>query len=142
MTFEHLSSHALTAKLGELLADERKTIVAFVLHLAELERRQLHLELGYSSLFVFCTDRLKLTKGAAYRRVTAARLVARYPVIAEHLVDGRLCLTTLALLRDVLDDASYVQVLERAAGRTEEEMAELVAALKPQEAPRDLFQRL
>jgi 5-methylcytosine-specific restriction endonuclease McrA len=142
MRFDHLSSHALTAKLGDLLADERQTIVAFVLHLAELERRQLHLELGYASLFVFCTDRLKLSKGAAYRRVTAARLVTRYPVIADYLTDGRLCLTTLAMLRKVLDDSNYVQVLHRAAGRTEEELEDLVAALQPQPAPRDLLQRL
>src|SRR5262245_49720558 len=147
MTFEHLSSHALTAKLSQLLADERQTIVAFVLHLAELERRQLHLELGYSNMYAFCIDRLKLTRGATYRRVTAARLVTRYPLIGDYLRDGRLCLTTLALLdrhdgRPVLDDANYRQVLERAAGRTEEEMRELVAALQPKPAPRDLFQRL
>jgi 5-methylcytosine-specific restriction endonuclease McrA len=142
MNFAHLSSHALTAKLGELLADERQTIVAFVLHLAELERRQLHLELGYPNLYGFCIDRLKLTRGATYRRVTAARLVARYPEIAEYLRDGRLCLTTLALLDDVLDDSNVREVLERAAGRTEEQTKVLVAALKPQPAPRDLFQRL
>ena len=78
MTCEHLSSHALTARLGELLATERSTIASFVLHLAELERRQLHLELGYSSTFVFCTQHLKLTNAAAFRRTTAARLVTRY----------------------------------------------------------------
>src|SRR5262245_66384198 len=109
MTFDHLSSHALTAKLGELLADERQTMAAFVLHLAELERRRLHLELGYPNLYGFCIDRLKLTRGATYRRVTAARLVARYPVIADYLRDGRLCLTTLALLDAVLDDTPYRQ---------------------------------
>jgi len=85
MTFEHLSSHALTARLGELLATERRTIASFVLHLAELERRQLHLELGYSSTFVFCTQHLKLTNASAFRRTTAARLVTRYPAIAEML---------------------------------------------------------
>jgi 5-methylcytosine-specific restriction endonuclease McrA len=142
MNFAHLSSHALTAKLGELLADERQTIVAFVLHLAELERRQLHLELGYPNLFSFCTDHLKLARGSTYRRVTAARLVARYPMIADYLRDGRLCLTTLALLDDVLDDENHPQVLQRAAGRTEYDTKVLVAALKPQPAPRDLFQRL
>ncbi len=142
MTFHHLSSHALTARLGELLATERRTIAAFVLHLAELERRQLHLELGYSSTFVFCTQFLKLTNAAAFRRTTAARLVTRYPAIAEMLADGRLCLTTLAHLRDVLDDENHAEVLARAAGRTEDEVKLLVAALRPQPAPPDLFRRL
>jgi 5-methylcytosine-specific restriction endonuclease McrA len=142
MSFDNLSSHALAARLSELLADERQTIVAFVLHLAELERRQLHLELGYSSLFVFCTQRLRLTGGAAFRRVTAAGLVRRYPVIADYLRDGRLCLTTLAMLRKVLDDGNYLEVLDRAAGRTEDQLKVLVAALRPQEAPQDLLRRL
>jgi len=142
MTFEHLSSHALTARLGELLATERRTIASFVLHLAELERRQLHLELGYTSTFVFCTQHLKLTNASAFRRTTAARLVTRYPAIAEMLSDGRLCLTTLAHLRDVLDDGNHHEVLDRAAGRTEDEVKLLVAALRPQPAPPDLFRRL
>ncbi len=142
MTFDHLSSHALTVRLGELLATERRTIAEFVLHLAELERRQLHLELGYSSTFVFCTQFLKLTNAAAFRRTTAARLVTRYPAVADMLADGRLCLTTLAHLRDVLDDENHAEILARAAGRTEDEVKLLVAALRPQPAPPDLFRRL
>jgi hypothetical protein len=85
---------------------------------------------------------VELTRGATYRRVTAARLVTRYAIIADYLRDGRLCLTTLALLDRVLDDANYQQILDRVAGRTEEETRDLVAALKPQPAPRELFQRL
>src|SRR5688572_22082240 len=85
MTFDHLSSHALTARLGELVATERRTIADFVLHLAELERRKLHLELGYSSTFSFCTQFLKLTNASAYRRTVAARLAARYSSIANML---------------------------------------------------------
>src|SRR5262245_23682848 len=122
MNFTHLSSHALTARLGELLANERRTIVDFILHLAELERRQLHLEMGYSSLFTFCTEHLKLTKGSAFRRTLAVRLVGRYPVIVEMLRDGRLSPATLSELRDVLTDETHREVLERAAGKTEEQV--------------------
>ena len=142
MTFDHLSSHALTVRLGELLATERRTIADFVLHLAELERRQLHLELGYSSTFAFCTQFLKLTNASAYRRTVAARLATRYPAITGMLADGRLSLTTLALLRDVLDEQNHDEVLARAAGRTEKEVELLVATLQPQPAPPDLFRRL
>src|SRR5688572_913460 len=114
MTFDHLSSHALTSRLGELVATERRTIAEFVLHLAELERRQLHLELGYPSTFAFCTQFLKLTNASAYRRTVAARLASRYSAIPDMLADGRLSLTTLALLKDVLDDKKHAEVLARA----------------------------
>jgi hypothetical protein len=36
-----------------------------------------------------------MTKASAFRRTTAARLLARFPVVADYLADGRLNLTTL-----------------------------------------------
>jgi hypothetical protein len=81
-------------------------------------------------------------KAAAFRRTTAARLLARFPLVADYLVDGRLNLTTLVELRDVLDESQLVEILDRAAGRTEEQVKELVAALRPEPAPADLLRRL
>jgi hypothetical protein len=119
MDLTTLSSGRLVARLGELVSDERSIAIDFILHLAELERRRLHLELGAPSLFAYCTDRLRLTKGAAYRRTTCARLVTRFPAALDHLRDGRLCPTTLALLKDVLTDENHRAVLDRAGGKTE-----------------------
>jgi 5-methylcytosine-specific restriction endonuclease McrA len=68
--------------------------------------------------------------------------MVRFPIVAEYLADGRLGLTTLVELRDVLDEESVLGVLDRAAGRTEEEVKVLVAALRPQPAPPDLLRRL
>src|SRR5687767_11519775 len=107
MTLNHLSSHALTARIGELLVTERETIVELLFHLAEVERRRLYVELGYSSMYAYCRDRLKLAKAAAFRRSTAARLITQYPLVAEYLRDGRLSLTTLCLLKDVLRDGDH-----------------------------------
>src|SRR5687768_13920069 len=118
MMLEKMTSHALTARIGELLKTERETIVELLFHLIEVERRGLHLELGHSSMFAFCTDRLKLAKSSTYRRLTSARLLARFPIIGDYLRDGRLSVRTLAELKDVLDEQNHRQVLERAAGRT------------------------
>src|SRR5262249_9485874 len=116
--------------------------VEFLLYLAELDRRKLYLELGFSSTFAFLTDHLGLTRSSAFRRTTAARLVARFPVVAEYLDDGRLCLTTLVELRDVLEASRLAETPDRAAGRSEEQAGELVAALRPRPAPMDLLRRL
>ena len=83
-----------------------------------------------------------MTKASAFRRTTAARLLARFPLVADYLADGRLNLTTLVELRDVLDEAHLVEILDRAAGRTEDQVKELVASLRPQPAPADLLRRL
>jgi 5-methylcytosine-specific restriction endonuclease McrA len=142
MNLAQLSSETLTARVGQLLGHERRLVVAFLFHLAELEDRQLHLRLGHSSLFVYCTDALRLSKAAAFRRTTAARLLRRFPRAAPYLESGALCLTTLVELREVLTDENHERTLADAAGKTEDQVRELVAALRPRPAPPDLFRRL
>ena len=137
-----LSSSALTSRLADLLRSERVTVVDFLWHLAEVERRSLHLELGYSSLFVYCTDALRLSKAAAWRRTTASRLIVRFPLAAEYLADGRLCLSTLVLLKDVLRPDNHRELLDRAAGASEDDVKHLVATLNPKPDVTDSIRRV
>ena len=137
-----VSDGQLTEGVYRLCSEERAIVVEQLIHLAEIERRNLHLELGYGSTFDFCRRFLGHIKSKAFRRSTAARLLARFPVLADHLRDGRLCVTTLVQLRDVLVEHRLDEVLARAAGKTEDEIKELVAALEPKPAPLDLFRRL
>jgi GNAT superfamily N-acetyltransferase len=132
----------LVDRLLHIRKHERRLLVELLRYLAELDRRKTVLALGYPSLFSFCTEFLGLTKASAFRRTTAARMLARFPPAADYLADGRLNLTTLVELRDVLDERHLVEILDRAAGRTEEQVKELAAALRPQPAPADLLRRL
>src|SRR5262249_43812868 len=59
---------ALTARLYEIRKAERSLLVEFLVYLAELDRRKLYLELGFSSTFAFLTDHLGLTRSSAFRR--------------------------------------------------------------------------
>ena len=137
-----LPSDELTSRLYSLRVAERQLLVEFLAYLGELDMRKVFLELGFKSTFAFCTDHLGLTRSSAYRRMTAARLMVRFPVVAEYLGDGRLGLTTLVELREVLSEENLDSVLGRAAGRTEDEVKVLVAALNPRPAPADLLRRL
>ena len=60
--------------------------------------------MAYGSLFHFIVEFLGYSKGAAARRMKAARLLGRYPVIERYLADDRLNLTTLCKLYPVLRD--------------------------------------
>jgi 5-methylcytosine-specific restriction endonuclease McrA len=137
-----LSAGDLTSRLYHLRATERALLVEFLAYLGELDARKVYLELGFSSTFAFCTDHLGLSRSSAFRRTTAARLLARFPITAEYLADGRLGLTTLVDLRDVLGEDSARTILDRAAGRSEDEVKVLVAGLRPRPAPPDLLRRL
>jgi hypothetical protein len=141
-TLTDLSDADLVGRLVQIRKQERSLLVEFLGYLAEMDRRKTALGLGFPSLFSFCTDQLGLTKASAFRRTTAARLLARFPLIADYLADGRLNLTTLVELRDVLDEPHLVELLNRAAGRTEDQVKELVAALRPQAAPPELLRKL
>jgi hypothetical protein len=68
---------------------------------------------AHASLFTFLTQRLGLSKAAAFFRMKAAELIRRHPDVIEPLRDGRLCLTTLASLARVLTDENRAEVLPR-----------------------------
>jgi 5-methylcytosine-specific restriction endonuclease McrA len=142
VTVSDLSDNALVGRVVQIRKQERSLLVEFLRCLIELDRRRTVLAMGFSSMFSFCVEQLGCSKAAAFRRTTAARLLSRFPLVADYLFDGRLNLTTLVELRDVLEESRMVEILDRAAGRTEDQVKELVAALRPQPAPSDLLRRL
>src|SRR5918996_865706 len=141
-SLENLSSIALAAHLDDLMTQERLGLVESLQYLAALERRSGHLELGYGSLFVFCTDRLKMSNGTAYRRTTSSRLIARFPPILEYLRDGRVSTASLSELRDVLNEENHRELLDRASGLNEHAIKVLAATLKPRADLTDSIRRV
>jgi hypothetical protein len=142
MTLGDLTTHQLRDRIGSLLSAERRTIVEFLFCLAEVERRRLHLELGYASIFAYLTEGLGFPNGSAYRRMTAADLIVRFPETADYLRNGKLNLTTLTKLRGVLKAENCADLLAQAAGKSEKEIEQLVASLAPRPAQADLIVRM
>ncbi|HSC87137.1 MAG TPA: hypothetical protein VLC09_07700, partial [Polyangiaceae bacterium] len=94
-----VSDEELVAGLCALEAQHRSTMAAIIEHLVEMERRRLHLRLGYSSLYEYCLKVLRLSEDEAYRRMTCSRLAARQPEIIVRLARGELSLTTVTMLK-------------------------------------------
>ncbi len=138
----HLTSDALSARLVQLRGAERLNLVEFLWHLGEMDCRRMYLELGFPSLFAYCTDALGYAKASAFRRTTAARLLERFPVAGDYLADGRLNLTTLVTLKDVLQPENHRELLDRAAGRTEHDVEVLVASLLPRPEVKESIRKL
>ena len=90
----------------ENLLQETKTQVekerAATLHLieclAEVEARMLYAKLGFSSLWQFCIEYLKLSEGSAQRRIQAMRLSRKVPQAKQALESGKLSLSNAAKL--------------------------------------------
>ncbi len=91
--------------------------------------------MGHASLFAFLTVELHLSRSAAFWRLSAARLLQRFPGVIEPLRDGRLCLSTTAELAKVLTEENQVEVLPRYFRLSAREAAEVTAALQPRAEP-------
>ena len=63
------SDRELVADTKKCVEREREATLAVLERLREIRRRQLHLEIGYSSLHEFCVVELGYSDGAAYRRI-------------------------------------------------------------------------
>jgi 5-methylcytosine-specific restriction endonuclease McrA len=139
---ETTSAQELSLRLAEMVRRERHLVVAFVVELADFAGRELYRELGYDSLFYYCVRQLGLPKSSSFRRSEAARLVARFPVIAGHLRDGSLSIRSLVELREVLTEQNHAEVVGRAAGMSQEEARLLAVEYNPRPVPCDVIRRL
>ncbi len=126
-----LSDKALLQRLSALAAREREAAVELIAHLAEFDRRKLHRAEGFGSLFSYCTEGLRLSEHAAYKRIVAARASRRFPVLLDRLADGSLNLSTVCLLAPHLTPENHETVLAEAKGRSKREVETLVARLSP-----------
>jgi hypothetical protein len=127
----HLSNRALELTVLRLARRERQATVELMTHLAEFDRRRLYREAGYSSLYVYCTDLLKLSNDEAYNRMKAARTIRKFPQTLDLLAEGSLNLTTVRLIAPHLTPENHDEVLRAACGTSKREVEELVARLAP-----------
>ena len=93
-----LSDKALMDSLRGVIGDERKAIVLSIECLLEITSRDLPARLGYPSLFAFLTRHCRLSESCASKRGSALGVVRRYPEVLMLLRDGKLHLSTLALV--------------------------------------------
>jgi hypothetical protein len=127
-----LSNDDLIAATRELARRSCVVEADLLVHLGEIDERRLYLDRAFSSMFAFCTQELGFSEGAAYNRITVARAARRLPAVIEAVRSGQVHLAGLRLLAPHLTEANHAGLLQRSAGRTKEQIAEIVAALAPQ----------
>src|SRR5262245_61278207 len=75
----HLSDRTLLRDLSALIARNRATTAELLAHLAETDARRLYAPAGYSSMYAYCVQELRLSEEAAFKRIHAARTARRFP---------------------------------------------------------------
>ena len=126
-----LSDEQLLRDVEQAAGQEREATVQLIALLAEMDARRLYLQLGYSSLFTYCTGCLRLSEHATYGRIEAARASRKFPSVLEHLADGSITLTTICLLSNHLTPENHAALLSAARHKTRKEVEQLVVTLRP-----------
>lgn len=122
-----LTNEELWRGLKDLAACERVLAADAVAYVAETQRRRLHEDHGWRSMFEYCVQSLRWSEATAYRRTHAAKAVLAYPVILEMLYDGRLHIEGVVILHAFIEDADFASLLLKAVGMTTKGIESLVA---------------
>jgi hypothetical protein len=138
----HLSDTELLTETPRLARCERGATALLITHLAEVEARKLYLVAGCTSMFVYCTEVLRLYEHEALNRIEAARAARRFPRLLEMLTEGALNLTTLRLLAPNLTEQNREELLEEAGGKSKREVQELLARHSPRPDVRESVRKL
>jgi 5-methylcytosine-specific restriction endonuclease McrA len=133
----NLNNEDLVSQLHLAVRGERRMTLRVLHHLNEMERRKLHLDLGYSSLFDYCTRKLEYSASAAGRRIQAARCVRSYPDVLRLLEDNELSLSTIGLIEPILTDENCASILERVRSASYREVESVASEYRPPVALRD-----
>src|SRR5688572_12665063 len=128
----HLPDTALIGAVKYFARGERNATAQLVAHLAEFDARRLYAGAGFSSMFSYCCDVLRMSEDVAYNRIETARAAHRFPMILSALAEGTLNVTTVRLLARRLTPDNHEALLAAASGRSKREVEELVARHYPQ----------
>lgn len=119
--------------MDALALDERRAIAESIACLAEVERRKLYAERGFSDIFDYCVRCLRYSVAAAYRRIHSARAAEAHPEILADLQSGELTLCVVALIAPELKSGASSEILAAARGRSKREVEAWLAARRPPE---------
>jgi hypothetical protein len=141
----HLKSLAddqLLAGLANIVRRRNQITAEFLAYLAELDERQLFLDLGFSSLFEYCLVTLGLCESTAGRHIAAARVCRNHPQVFAMVARGALHASALNLLRKHLTPENAGELFELCAHLSARKVEELLAARFARPDVRDSIRRL
>lgn len=140
--FHDLSDEQLIRDLKSAATRERHATAHLIELLAEMDSRKLYLAEGYSSLFVYCTQCLRLSEHSAYGRIEAARAARKFPIVLELLADGSMTLTAVCLLARHLTPENHFKLLGAAKHKSKRDVEQQIAALAPKAPVPTVVRRL
>ena len=114
----NLKDKELLEKFNVLVREEKEATAQVVAHLAEIDRRKLYADEGYSSLFSYCVEKFHYSESEAFLRIQAARLVHTSPEVIGLLEDNKATLTTLKLIAPHITSQNKEKIFKEVEHKT------------------------
>ena len=126
-----LSDRDLLAALRTLAGRSAELEADLLVHLGEVDARELYLGEGHPSLFAYCTEVLHLSESVAYHRITAARAARAFPRVLDAVRSGELHLSAVRLLAPQLTLENHAELIERARHKSKRAIEQMLADRAP-----------
>ena len=117
-------------------AQEHEGRNRLVADIAEIDARKAYRPAGYDSMLSYCVHELRLTEKAALHRIHVGRVAWRFSSVLRALDDGRLHVSSVAMLATYLTQENAEELVEAASHKTRVELEQLIAERFPRQ---DLF---
>ena len=131
MKIESMTDDALLTTTRGLVNRSNAVTVELLLHLGEIDARQLYLGRAFPSMFAFCTEELGFSEDVAYQRIGVARLARRLPRVLDALRLGQVHIAGLRVLAAHLNEDNVDNLLLEARGKSKRAIEEIAARLAP-----------
>src|SRR5262245_42202283 len=114
--YQQLSDSALAHEFDLSFSREDAAAANTLECILEFEERKLYAPAGYACLLDYCVQKLRRTRDSVRKRIHAAHVAERFPVVFELVARGELHLSAVVLLaphltpenaNDLLAAASY-----------------------------------
>src|SRR5262245_15330261 len=127
------SSDAVVSRgLDEAASRHPSSTAELLGYLASFETRGLYSPAGYSTMHSYCTEKLHFSDDAASRRMHAARVARKFPILFPALAAGKLHLTAITLLAPYLNSENVGELIEAATHKGKWEILQLIQERFPQ----------
>src|SRR3954470_16759649 len=132
-----LADDQLLAELSSIVGRRNQITAEFLAYLAELDERQIFLDLGFASLFEYCVEALGLCESTAGRHIAAARGCRNHPKAFAWVASGQLHASALSLLKKHLTSENAGDLFELCKRKSARTVEVLLAARFPKPDVRD-----
>lgn len=132
---KRLSDSELSGELAATARRERAALAALLGYLGQFDERKVYAAAGFTSTTAYAVHHFGWSEASSWKRIQAARLCVRFPVLLGVIADGGLHLSGVCMLAPITNDETLPRILVDAPGLKRWELQMYIDALRRERTP-------